>query len=196
MAFGFANGYKPMNTTRVFRQKPWLNKRGREILNRSARRIAHYRPEFVTNPKKPTLTECLLEIQYHAAATGTPPNLTTEDIVGLESMEDVEEQNLPVDAGILTNLLGHGLTFQEAIVWFLYRYNGMDAMEVHLSIEGKEKAFSRADEEQGLRNVVRTLESAAAKIGVEYERNEERSPSYIEVGGPGDSPMWPETTDG
>lgn len=170
-----------MPTSRVFHKKPWLNKRGREILNRSARRIAHYRPDYVTSPEEPTLTECLFELQYHAAATGHAPQLSTEGLTDLPSMRESEGMDLPVDGGIFTNLLGSGLTFQEAICWFFYRYCGMDTAEVHLAIQGKNRSFSRADDSRAIRNVERTLESAAEKIGATYNSGEERTTYYSEA---------------
>lgn len=149
---------------RVFRHRPYLGKHGREILNRSARRIARNEPDWVEDPLNPTLEECLHELQHprkrDQAEDPLPEHREPDRTRPREDLYDV-------DRDLIVSLLGAGLDYQETVYWILYEYTGLDPREIFHASSGKQKSFSRELDSQAIRNVESVLQSAARTLDVE-----------------------------
>lgn len=128
----------------VFGKRPHLAKEGREIANAAVGHIRGEQPEWVDDPQDATLTDVLKF---------------------LNDGHDVAEGQTDT----LCDLLCQGLTFREAVTWFLYERAGLTLREIYHVDEGKDRSFSREGDRQAERNVARTLESAAAKLGRDVE---------------------------
>lgn len=129
---------------RVYGKRPHLAKEGREIANTAVGLIRREQPECVEDPDDPTLADVL---KY----------MSTEDGVAAE------------ETATLCDLLSEGLTFREAVTWFLYERGGLTLREIYHVDEGKERSFSKEDDRQAERNVAATLSEAAEKLGVDVD---------------------------
>lgn len=126
----------PDSRTTVFGQRPWLNKEGREIANKAARRMSKQED---TASGQITLGDVL---NYLAAD-------------GPKSLED----------GLITDLLAEGLNYQEAIYWYLWKYCGLTPKEIHLAETGREHVNDWDNEGAAVRTVEATLTVAGRKRG-------------------------------
>ncbi len=130
-----------MGQGKAWGRRPYAGKEARELLNDVSERIARKRPDWVADPDDPTLAEVL---QYADQSNG---------------MELAETK-----ARTLSELMRHGLTFQEAVAWYWFRYAQFDMMEIHFAQEGIQKGGDPAHQRNSVRNIQRVLESGAFKL--------------------------------
>lgn len=128
---------------RLFGKRPHLAKEGREIANAAAELIQRSDPECIDDPDDPTLS----------------------DVLKYMDAEDAEAREQQTDT--LCDLLTKGLTFREAMTWYLYEHGGLTLREIYHVDEGKERSFSREQDRQAERNVAATLREAASKLDVD-----------------------------
>jgi len=139
----------------VFGQRPWLNKEGREIANRAARRIH--------------LTD--------------PDGIDTADLYLGDVLKWLDSGgSSDPDVGLITELLQDGLDYQEAIYWYLWNYAGLTPKEIHLSETGREHADCWDTERPEIRAVEATLTAAGRKRGrkgyvTDWDRKPDSDPS-------------------
>lgn len=130
-----------MGQGKAWGRRPYAGKEARELLNDVSERIARKRPDWVDDPGDPTLAEV---IQYADQSDGV----------------ELARQK----AKTLSELMRHGLTFQEAVAWYWFRYAQFDMMEIHFAQEGIQKGGDPAHQRNSVRNIQRVLESAAFKL--------------------------------
>lgn len=116
-------------------RRPYADKEAREYMNDISQRIARTDPDHVDEPADPSLS-------------------------------DVLEESFDADtkAGTLTDLMGHGLDFQEAVCWYWFRYAQFDITEIHYAIQGINTGGDPSHRRNSVRNIQRILESAAFKL--------------------------------
>lgn len=129
---------------RVFGKRPHLAKEGREVANTAVGLIRREQPEYVDDADDPTLADVLVYMTMN---------------------DDVAE----LQTATLCDLLSEGLTFREAVTWYLYERGGLTLREIYHVDEGKERSFSKEDDRQAERNVAATLSEAADKLGVDVD---------------------------
>ena len=122
---------------RVFARRAYLSKEAKEIANRSSRRIYLNEPDYVEDPERPQLEDVLREIKKQGG-DGT------------------------VDAPLFAELLGAGLSYQEAVYFYLWRYCGYDYSDIIRAETGKEIRYKSRETE--IRSVKTTIRKAAKKI--------------------------------
>lgn len=123
-----------------FGESPYLDKEGREILNRASRSVKREQPDWVDNPEDPKLSDVLVYLQ--------------------------EENGGFTDSAIIIDLLGKGLTAQETIAWILHQHSSLKPREIFYAYEGKDHPGCEGVDEQAVRNVKSRIRSAARKLGV------------------------------
>jgi hypothetical protein len=128
---------------KTFGTKPYLDKRGREVLNRAAREIHREQPDWVDNPDNPSTSDCLTWLQ--------------------------QGNGRHTDTGMLIDLLGKGLNAQETIVWVLWQHSGLEPREIFYAYEGKNHPGRSGVDEQAVRNIKSRIRSAAMKLGVDSD---------------------------
>lgn len=133
----------------LFGKRPHLSKEGREIANAAAGVIQKEEPDWVDDPDDPSLSEIL---KFAEAASGDPPE--TGPIRKKET-------------ATLCELLTEGLTFREAVTFYLYEHGGLTLREIYHVDEGLERSFSRENDRQAERNVAATIKSAAEKLDMD-----------------------------
>lgn len=129
----------------VFGKRPHLAKEGREIANAAVGQIRRNQPGFVDDADDVTLAEVL------------------------KFLNDGDADVALSETATLCDLLSEGLTFREAVTWFLYERGGLTLREIYHVDEGKERSFSREDDRQAERNVAATLSEAAEKLDVDVD---------------------------
>jgi len=128
---------------KTFGTKPYLDKRGREVLNRASRNIHRKKPDWCDDPANPSTSDCLTMLQ--------------------------QDSGVSVDTGLLIDLLGNGLTAQEAVVWMLWQHSELEPREIFYAHEGKEHPGRAGVDEQAVRNIESRIRSAAMKLGVDVD---------------------------
>jgi len=128
---------------KTFGTKPYLDKRGREVLNRAARQIYRDNPDFVDDPSNPSTSDALTMLQQGKAGT--------------------------TDTGMMIDLLGKGLTAQETITWILWHHSGLEPREIFYAHEGKDHPGRSGVDDQAVRNIKSRIRSAAMKLGVDVD---------------------------
>jgi hypothetical protein len=136
---------------RLFGKRPHMAKAGREIANAAAEHIQRTRPGIVDDPDDPTLA----------------------DVLRFMESEEAGEQIQHEQAVTLCDLLTRGLTFQEAATWYLYEHAGLTLREIYHVDEGKQRSFSKDRDRQAERNVAATLRTAAEKLDVDLDLNDD-----------------------
>jgi len=136
---------------RLFGKRPHLAKDGREIANAAAEAIQREEPEYVDDPDDPTLGEVLKYVERNAADQ--------------RAVEQVRRHQ----TATLTDLLTEGLTFREAVTFYMYEHAGLTLREIYHIDEGKTRSFSREQDRQAERNVASTIQTAAEKLGVDVD---------------------------
>jgi hypothetical protein len=131
------------DTPPVFGKRPHLAKEGREIANTAIGQIRRKDPDFIDDGEDITFADVLKW-------------LNTPDT----SVDDEQTDTL-------SDLLTKGLTFREAVTWYLYNRGGLTLREIYHVDQGKERSFSKESDRQAERNVAAVLKSAADKLGVE-----------------------------
>lgn len=122
----------------VFGQRPWLNKEGREIANEVARRL-HRKPPDDVDPDRLCMADVLKHLQGSDGSDG--------------------------DTALLTELLQDGLDYQQAIYWYMWKYAGLSAREIHLAETGRDHVQRWDDERPEVRAIEATLTAAGRKRG-------------------------------
>lgn len=134
----------PEGTVRkTFGTKPYLDKEGREILNRAGREIQRNHPDWVDDPEDPSASDCLVHLQERNSGFS--------------------------DVGLMCELLGRGLTAEEVVVWILWQHSDLDPVEIFYAHEGKQTAGRAGVDDQAMRNIRSRIRSAAMKLGVDAE---------------------------
>lgn len=128
---------------KTFGTKPYLDKSGREILNRAGRHIQRKNPDWCDSPEEPSASDCLVQLQQGAGGF--------------------------TDTGLIVELLGRGLDAQEAVVWVLWKHSNLDPKEIFYAHEGKQTAGRSGVDDQALRNIKSRIRSASMKLGVEVD---------------------------
>lgn len=121
-------------------ESPYLDKEGREILNRASRAVKREEPDWVDHPEDPKLSDVLVYLQ--------------------------QGRNGFTDQGIIIDLLGKGLTAEETVVWILHQHSSLKPREIFYAYEGKDHPGCEGVDEQAVRNVESRIRSAARKLGV------------------------------
>jgi len=122
-------------TWKAWGRRPYADKESREILNDISRQIRAEEPEHVDDPSDPTLSEVL------------------------KTVYDPDTK-----ATTLSDLMSHGLSFEEAVCWYWFRHCQFDLMNIHYAIRGIKKGGDPAHRRNSVRNIQRVLESAAFKV--------------------------------
>lgn len=135
-------------SAKIFGTKPYLDKRGREILNRAARQIQREQPGFIDNPEDPSTTDCLVQLQQGNSGI--------------------------TDTGLIIDLLGKGLTAQETVVWVLWQHSDLEPREIFYAHEGKDHPGRSGVDDQAVRNIESRIRSAAMKLGVDVDLGDSR----------------------
>lgn len=138
-----AAGGEDTGSPKTFGTKPYLDKRGREVLNRAARRIYRENPDWVDDPDNPSTSDCLTMLQ--------------------------QGQEGHTDTGLMIDLLGKGLTAQESVVWILWHHSGLEPREIFYAHEGKNHPGRSGVDDQAVRNIESRIRSAAMKLGVDVD---------------------------
>lgn len=125
---------------KVWGRRPYADKQARELLNDISRTIARCQPDIVDDPADPSLSEVLKTAQ-----------------AGADGVGDVKMKTLVA-------LLGDGLTFQEAVVWYWFRWSHLDVSEIHYAMNGGSVGGDPATRRTSVRNIIRTLKDAASKL--------------------------------
>lgn len=126
---------------RLFGHRPYLSKNAQERMNRESRDIYLEEPDYVDDPEKPTVDEVLAHIKRR------------------ESLSD---------ADLIVDLLAEGLDWEETIVYYLYRFSGLDKRDIYYATEGIRSAPDIKD--RGLiRHIDRVLASVEQKMGVDLD---------------------------
>lgn len=129
---------------RLFGKRPSLTKQGREIANGVSCSIMAREPEFVEDAGDPSLGEVL---QYMMRVEGD----------GGLHYEGTDT---------LCGLLSRGLTFREAVTFYLYEYGGLTLREIYHVDAGKERSYSKKKDRRAEKKVAATLQEAARKLDI------------------------------
>lgn len=133
----------------VFGKRPHLAKEGREIANAAVGKMRREPPDFVDDAEDVTLAEVLKWLDRYD--------------------DEVREHQ----TATLCELLTEGLTFREAVTWYLYEHAGLTLREIYHVDEGKTKSASIEQDRQAVRNVAATIREAADKLGVDVALDDE-----------------------
>lgn len=121
----------------LFGRRPFANKKARELLNDASEQILRTEPDWVDDPADPTLSDVL---QFELSPS---------------------ESKVP----LLSDLLSQGLTFQEAVVWYMWRYCQMTPRDIHYATKPYDKGGDVGELSGASRNIRRVLGTAAGKLG-------------------------------
>lgn len=125
-----------------FGTSPYLDKEGREILNRASRQVMRDQPDWADDPSDPKMSEVLVQLQQGDGFT---------------------------DTAIIIDLLGKGLNAQEVLVWILWQHSGLEPREIFYAYEGKNHPGCAGVDQQAVRNIESRIRSAAMKLGVNVD---------------------------
>jgi len=120
---------------KIWGRRAYIDKEAREILNDISRQIVCEPPDHVDDPDDPTLSE-VLKAEYDTSSK----------------------------AETLSGLMKHGLSFEETVCWYWYRYAHYSLMNIHFAIQGIRKGGDPDHRRNSVRNIQRILESAAFKL--------------------------------
>lgn len=138
---GGANTILERRKSKVWGRRPWADKAAKEILNDVSYSVLREQPDFVDDPVDPSLSE-LLKHHYGHEDTKAPT---------------------------LVDLLGEGLTYQEAVVWYFFRFCGMSIMDIYYSTSSSDTGGGVADRRNATRNIRRVLKEASQKLGEDID---------------------------
>lgn len=122
-------------------RRPYAGKEARELMNDISRDIARTGPAGIEDPSDPTLADV---VRY----AGPSLHRTDADIKGVT----------------LTELMAEGLSFQETVVWYWFRYCRFDITEIHYAMTGCNQGGDPGQRRNATRNILRVLDSAASKL--------------------------------
>lgn len=126
-----------------FGTKPYLDKEGREILNRAARELYRENPDWCDSPDDPSTSDVLVQLQQ-----------------GNDGF---------TDTALIIELLGKGLSAQETLVWILYQHSDLEPREIFYAHEGKNHPGRSGVDDQAVRNIKSRIRSAGMKLGVDAD---------------------------
>lgn len=129
---------------KVWGRRPYAGKTARELLNDISDWIARTRPDDVADPDDPSLSDVLAH-----AGDALPQDPST----GATAKD-----------ATLTRLMDQGLDFQEAVVWYWFRFCQYDITEIHYAMTGADTGGDPAQRRNATRNILRVLRSAASKV--------------------------------
>jgi hypothetical protein len=135
--------------SKVWGRRPWADKKAKEILNDVSFGVLRDQPDYVDEPGDPSLSD-LLEHHYGHEGTKAPT---------------------------LVDLLGRGLNYQEAVVWYFFRFCGMSIMDIYYSTNRTDTGGGVQDRRNATRNIRRVLNSAARKMGKDISVPDPDDPS-------------------
>jgi hypothetical protein len=110
-------------------------------MNDVSRWISRTRPDDVDDPDDPALSDVLRYAGEALDRKGETPKATT-----------------------LSDLMADGLNYQEAVVWYWFRYCQYDITEIHYAINGSSTGGDPAQRRSATRNILSVLKAAARKI--------------------------------
>lgn len=125
---------------KVWGRRPYAGKAAREQLNDISRYIARTRPSDVDDPDDPTLSDVL---RYADASRSADPDPKSR---------------------MLSGLMKHGLGFQEAVVWYWFRFCRFDITEIHFAMNGRDGGGDPEQRRNATRNILSVLSAAAQKV--------------------------------
>lgn len=120
-------------------KRPFADVAARDYLNDISERIARKQPDHIADPGDLSLSDVLRE--KYRQDTGDDAQAVT-----------------------LSEMMKHGLSFEEVVCWYFYRFAGFDAAEIHSAVHGQELSDDPAHRRNSLRNIQRILNSAASKL--------------------------------
>jgi len=137
---------------RLFGNRPYCSKEAQERLNRESREIYFAEPDHVDDPTDPTLDEVLEHIQRRQEGVN--------------------------DADLIVDLLAGGLDWEEVIVYYLYRWSGLEKRDIYYATEGIRTAPDV--EERGLtRHIDRVLASVEGKLDEDLGIDDDVNPDAV-----------------
>lgn len=110
------------------------------MLNQESRDIFVDDPEYVDDPTEPTMDEVIRHIR--------------------ERQDGVE------DADLIVDLLAEGLDWEEVIVYYLFRWSGLDKREIYYATEGIRTAPD-VEERDLTRHIDAVLQRVEEKLDVD-----------------------------
>ena len=119
-------------------RRPYADVAARNILNDESERIARNQPDHVDDPSDLTLADILRERYRRRSDSG--------------------------QVRTLTEIKSHGLTFEETVCWYFYRFAGYDLEEIHRTVRGTNPGGDPSHHRNSLRNIQRILKSAATQL--------------------------------
>jgi hypothetical protein len=120
-------------------RRPYADVAARNVLNDESERIARKQPDHVDDPDDLTLSDVLLE--RYRQDTGDHAQAVT-----------------------LAGMMKHGLSFEEVVCWYFYRFADYDLTEIHTALQGAPPGDDPAHRRNSLRNIQRILKSAATQL--------------------------------
>jgi hypothetical protein len=129
------------SSAKVWGRRPYAGKSARELLNDVSRWISRTRPDDVDDPDDPALSDVIRHAGDALGSKGETPKSTT-----------------------LSELMADGLDYQEAVVWYWFRYCHYDITEIHYAINGSSTGGDPAQRRNATRNILAVLQSAATKV--------------------------------
>jgi hypothetical protein len=124
-------------------RRPYADTEARELLNNLSDRIARHPPDHVDDPGDLTLSDVLRE--RYRQDTGDDAHAVT-----------------------LAGMMKHGLSFEEVVCWYFYRFADYDLTEIHTALQGAPPGDHPAHRRNSLRNIQRILKSAATQLPREH----------------------------
>jgi hypothetical protein len=131
---------------KVWGRRPYAGKQARELMNDVSAWIARTRPQGVDDPENPSLSDVLA---YAGPALRQP---------------DTPDDDVDAKDATLTRLMADGLDYQEAVVWYWFRYCQFDITEIHYAMTGSNQGGDPSQRRNSTRNIIRVLQSAASKV--------------------------------
>jgi len=119
--------------------RPYADVAARNILNDESERIARKQPDHVDDPGDLTLSDVLQE-RYR---------------------QDTDDD---AQAVTLAGMMKHGLSFEEVVCWYWFRFAAYDLTEIHTAIRDAHPSDDPAHRRNSLRNIQRILKSAAMQL--------------------------------
>lgn len=129
-------------TPKVWGRRTYATAGALELLNDISRWVARERPDDVDDPDDPSLDDVIRSAPAALPRGGDDPK-----------------------GAALSMLMGdYGLDFQQAVVWYWFRFCGMDLNQIHGAITGVPKGGHPDQRRDSYRDIVATLRAAAMRV--------------------------------
>lgn len=128
---------------KVWGQRAYAGKAARELLSDASRAIAQSQPDHVDDPADPSLADVIRQ-----AKRGFDPT---------------------AKGATLSDLLGQGLNFREAVCWYWYRHAAFEVTEIYFAKEGFDQGGDPGRRADHVADITDTLRSAASKLDVDVD---------------------------